>query len=63
MQFDLTGTHGEYNDSDYFNARREFKAETLGEAVEHIETFLKSLGYHFDSLEVRNDNSSITVTV
>jgi hypothetical protein len=57
MQFDMTGTHGEYNDSDYFNARREFKVETLGEAVGHIEMFLKSLGYNFDHLEVRNDST------
>lgn len=54
MHFDMTGTFGEYNDSDYFTARRDFKADTLGEAVAHIETFLKSLGYNFDHLEVRN---------
>jgi len=54
MQFDMTGTHGEYNDADYCETRRNFKAETLGEAVNHISIFLKSLGYNFDHLEVRN---------
>ena len=54
MQFEISGTFGEYSDDDYYTTRRDFKAETLGEAIEHIETFLRSMGFSFDKIEVHN---------
>jgi len=62
MQFEISGTFGEYNDDDHFTSRRDFKAETLGEVVKHIETFLRSMGYNFDSIEVRNSHNTVSTS-
>lgn len=62
MQFEISGTFGEYNDANHFTSRRDFKAETLGEVIEHLETFLRSMGYNFDSIEVRNSHNTVTLS-
>jgi len=54
MQITFNGTHGDYNDSDYFTNNRECKVQTLGEAVEHFESFLRAMGFTFGHLEVHD---------
>ena len=57
MRFTLSvNSKADYDSEDYFTAERTFNTEYLGDAVEHIEAFLRSAGFSFGRLEVINKN-------
>ncbi len=52
MRFTLTVNSGaDYDSDEYFTAERSFNTDHLIDALEHVETFLKSAGFEFSHLE------------
>ncbi len=57
MRFNISATsNAEYDSEDYFTAERQFNTESLGVALENLELFLRSVGFHFGRLEVVNED-------
>jgi hypothetical protein len=56
MRFTLSvNSGGDYDSNDYFTAERSFNTEYLGDALEHVELFLRSAGFSFNRLEIVNE--------
>jgi hypothetical protein len=52
MRFTLTvNSRAEYDSNEYFTTERSFNTNHLIDALEHIEAFLKSVGFEFEQLE------------
>jgi hypothetical protein len=57
MRFTLSvNSGGDYDSNDYFTAERTFNTEYLGDALEHVELFLRSAGFEFGHLEIINED-------
>jgi hypothetical protein len=57
MRFTLSvNSGGDYDSEDYFTAERTFNSEYLGDAIEHVEAFLRSAGFDFGHLEIVNED-------
>jgi len=57
MRFTLSvNSGGDYDSNDYFTAERTFNTEYLGDALEHVELFLRSAGFSFGRLEIVNED-------
>jgi len=57
MRFTLSvNSKADYDSEDYFTTERTFNSEYLGDTIEHIENFLRSVGYSFGHLEVVNED-------
>lgn len=57
MRFTLSvASAADYDSPEYFTAERTFNTEYLGDAVDNIELFLRSVGFNFGHLEVVNED-------
>lgn len=57
MRFTLSvNSGGDYDSNDYFTAERSFNTEYLGDALTHVELFLRSAGFEFGRLEIVNED-------
>jgi hypothetical protein len=57
MRFTLSvNSGGDYDSNEYFTAERSFNTEYLGDALEHVELFLRSAGFSFGRLEIINED-------